>query len=262
MTINKKGDPLWVPSFYKSSVSTFKNFKKFVAVRPFTADSSLLQPTGGVNTTPHTSYFTSNYMHMHGSSLGPHSFHHIHASCALCDRCVWLLSLRRLHFPLLPHRLLSYHPVLPSARGQIPCALPLRTLAPLPSTSLSLEDGVPGQSRTNWTISTFLELAKVELAKVEIDQSGSRPPSNAEKVRVCVKALPAEGRRSLHTNTAYGHLLGFSGPFSWTSPAGWRYSASGLRIRFLGEGFRAQGQGSGCSTFWRAPSFASTVSSW
>ena len=66
---------------------------------------------------------------------------------AHCGRCVWLLSLRRLHFPLLPHHLLSYRPVLPSARqlhlpgcgGQIPCALPpMRTLAPLPSTTLSL----------------------------------------------------------------------------------------------------------------------------
>ena len=40
-----------------SDVSTFKNFR-FVAVRSFTADSSLLQPTGGVNTTPHTSHFS------------------------------------------------------------------------------------------------------------------------------------------------------------------------------------------------------------
>ena len=98
--------------------------------------------------TPHLTrpFFTVNYMHTHGSSLGPHSFHHIHASCALCERCVWLLSLRRLHFPLPAHHLLSYHPVLPSHRqlhlpgcgGQIPCALPsMRTLALLPSTTLS-----------------------------------------------------------------------------------------------------------------------------
>ena len=65
---------------------------------------------------------------------------------AHCGRCVWLLSLRQLHFLLLSRHLLSYHPVLPSARqlhlpgcgGQIPCALPpMRTLAPLPSTILS-----------------------------------------------------------------------------------------------------------------------------
>ena len=57
-------------------------------------------------------------MHTHGSSFGPHSFHHIHASRALCERCVCLivLSLRRLHLLFLPHHLLSYHPVLPSAR--------------------------------------------------------------------------------------------------------------------------------------------------
>ena len=73
--------------------------------------------------------------------LGPHSLIPSHASC---ERCVWLPSLRQLHSLLLPHRLLSWHPVLPSARqlhlpgcgGQIPCALPLRTLAPWPSTSL------------------------------------------------------------------------------------------------------------------------------
>ena len=51
-----------------SDVSTFKIFL-FVAVRSFTADSSLLQPTGGVNTTPHTSYFLTDYTHMRGSRL-------------------------------------------------------------------------------------------------------------------------------------------------------------------------------------------------
>ena len=108
MTINKKvrnwahvksdmmerRDPLWVPSFHKTSdVSTFKFFLKFVAVRSFTADSSLLQPTEGVNTTPHTSYFHSEiHAHTHGSNLvRTHSSHlmfHTH-----CGRRVWLLSL-------------------------------------------------------------------------------------------------------------------------------------------------------------------------
>ena len=46
-----------------SDVSTFKFFQ-FVAVRSFTADSSLLQPTGSVNTTPHTShFFTDSHAH-------------------------------------------------------------------------------------------------------------------------------------------------------------------------------------------------------
>ena len=77
-----------------------------------------------------------------GSSLGPHSFHLMfHVSSGVS---VW--SFQRPHFPLLPHHLLPYHPVLLSARhlhlagcgGQIPCALPpMRTLAPLPSTTLS-----------------------------------------------------------------------------------------------------------------------------
>ena len=54
------------------------------------------------------------------------------------------VSLRHLHSLLLPHLHLSDHPVLPTARqlqlprcgGQLPCALPLRTLAPRPRTSL------------------------------------------------------------------------------------------------------------------------------
>ena len=60
--------------------------------------------------------------------------------------CVCSDSLRLLHFPLLAVHLLSYRPVfppghhlhLPRCGGQIPCALQLmRTLAPLPSTTLS-----------------------------------------------------------------------------------------------------------------------------
>ena len=38
-------------------------------------------------------------------------------------------------------------------------------------------------------------------------------------VRVCVKASPAEGRRRLHTNTAYARLSGFNRPSSEASPA-------------------------------------------
>ena len=61
-------------------------------------------------------------------------------SCCVFD------SLRLLHFPLFAVYLLSYRPVFPSGHqlhlprcgGQIPCALQLmRTLAPLPSTTLS-----------------------------------------------------------------------------------------------------------------------------
>ena len=69
-------------------------------------------------------------------------------SCAhhVSSSCVWSDSLRLLHFPLFAYHLLSYHPVLPPARQlhlpgcgvQIPCALSLmKTLAPLPSTTLS-----------------------------------------------------------------------------------------------------------------------------
>ena len=81
-------------------------------------------------------------MHTHGSSLGPHSFHlmcHLVclSDCSLFDDSIFLSVLTV--FSLI-------HLVLPSARqlhlpgcgGQIPCALPpMRTLAPLPSTTLS-----------------------------------------------------------------------------------------------------------------------------
>ena len=74
----RTGRPV-VPSFHKTSdVSTFKIFW-FVAVRSFTAESSLLQPTECVNTTPHTSIFHSD-LHAHdwlmfGSALIPSMFH-------------------------------------------------------------------------------------------------------------------------------------------------------------------------------------------
>ena len=38
-------------------------------------------------------------------------------------------------------------------------------------------------------------------------------------VRVCVKASPAEGRRRLHTNTAYARLSGFNRLSCEASPA-------------------------------------------
>ena len=70
-----------------------------------------------------------------------------HVSCVILIRsCVCFDSLRLLHFPLFAVHLLSYRPVFPSGHqlhlprcgGQIPCALQLmRTLAPLPSTTLS-----------------------------------------------------------------------------------------------------------------------------
>ena len=147
MTINKKvrnwahvksdmierRDPL-CRLFTKLQMYRLSRFFRFVAVRSFTVDSCLLQPTGGVNTTPHTSIFHSE-SHAHawlkfGSALIPsHLMFHVSSGVS-----VW--SLRRLHFPLSAHHL-SYHPVLPSARqlhlpgggGQIPCALPpMRTL--------------------------------------------------------------------------------------------------------------------------------------
>ena len=44
----------FLPNTFRSE--TLQDFL-FVAVRSFTADSSLLQPTESVNSTPHTSHF-------------------------------------------------------------------------------------------------------------------------------------------------------------------------------------------------------------
>ena len=117
------------------------------AVRLLTADSSLLQPTEGANTTPSHVEFPQccALIHMHNisSSLSPHSVtcHPIFMGHA---QCVFLRLPRHLHSLLLLPHLLSDHPLLLSARqlhlprcgGQIPCAIPPRTLAPWPRTSL------------------------------------------------------------------------------------------------------------------------------
>ena len=112
----------------------FQDFLRFVAVRSFTADSGLLQ-----HTVQFSQWITCTRMAQVG--VRTHSITS-HVSCALCERCSW--SLRQFHsFLLIPH-VLSDHLVLPSASqlhlpgcgGQIPCALPLRTLAPWPRTSL------------------------------------------------------------------------------------------------------------------------------
>ena len=141
-----------MPSFHKTSdLSTFKIFLSLLQLdRLQLTVSSLLQPTGGVNTTPHTVHFSQccaliTFMRAHawlkfGSALIPISSRMCHLVC-LSDRPLF----GRLHSLLLPHLLLSDHPVLPSARqlhlpgcgGQIPCATPLRTLAPWPRTSLA-----------------------------------------------------------------------------------------------------------------------------
>ena len=163
MTINKKESPQLssckaqhdrtvrpvVPFLHTTSdVSIFKVFFLFVAVRSFTADSSLLQPTGGVNTTPHTSHFLVQ-LHAHAwlkaQVVCLSCAHHL-SWFILMRSCVCSDSLRLLHIPLFAHHFLSYHPVLPPAHqlhlpgcgGQISSALSLmRTLAPLPSTTLS-----------------------------------------------------------------------------------------------------------------------------
>ena len=93
--------------------------------------------------------------------------HHISCVISMCWCCVFD-SLRLLHFPLFAVYLLSYRPVfppghqllLPRCGGQIPCALQLmRTLAPLPSTTLShrspLSQGTGGRSGHTSVANTF-----------------------------------------------------------------------------------------------------------
>ena len=68
-------------------------------------------------------------------------------------------------------------------------------------------------------------------------------------VRVCVKAASAEGRRRLHTNTAYARLSGFNRPSKverrefrfWGFR---RFRFFGFRVQ--GLSFRVQGSGFRC----------------
>ena len=84
-----------MPSFHKTSdVSTFKIFYRFVAVKSFTADSSLLQPTEGVNTTPHTVHFPQlfTFMRVHAwLKFGSALTHPCMVICALL-LCVSLIA--------------------------------------------------------------------------------------------------------------------------------------------------------------------------
>ena len=121
----------------------------FVVVRSFTGDGNLLQPTGGVNSTHHTSHFLVDLHLMTRTraaqvvslACAPHI-----SSVIFMRSCCVFDSPRLHHFPLFAVYLLSYRPVfppghqlhLPRCEGQIPCALqPVRTLALLPSTTLS-----------------------------------------------------------------------------------------------------------------------------
>ena len=143
----ERGDPLC--RFFKNVQK--RDFARFfvVAVRSFTADSSLLQPKVGVNSTLRTSHFAHFFTSITRTRVAQvvslACAHHV--SCVISMRsCCVFDSLRLLHFPLFAVHLLSYHPVflpshqlhLPRCGGQFPCALQLlRTLAPLPSTTLS-----------------------------------------------------------------------------------------------------------------------------
>ena len=101
----------------------------------------VFEESGDVNTTPHTSHFLTE--------LHAHAWLKLRVCRAhmMCHPRVFVLTLFDCStLPLSADHLLSYHPVhplahqlhLPGCGGQIPCALPpMRTLAPLPSTTLS-----------------------------------------------------------------------------------------------------------------------------
>ena len=55
--------------------------------------------------------------------------------------------------------------------------------------------------------------------KNDFDERTTANKSKNNIVRVCVKASAAEGRRRLHTNTAYTRLSGFNRPSCGASPA-------------------------------------------
>ena len=139
----------WDKSWWSSWEFFF--FWKLVVVGSFTSDSNLLQPTGGVNSTPQTSPFFSFTARTHNDV-----WYHIGSS--VCARhpiyvsCVWVIvcSLFDPHFALfrvflyLPLLLLPEPWLLPfplpcgCPRSKIPCALrPMRSLALWPITPLS-----------------------------------------------------------------------------------------------------------------------------
>ena len=54
---------------------------------------------------------------------------------------------------------------------------------------------------------------KKKKEKIKKEEKKKRKGGTINIVRVSVKASPAEGRRRLHTNTAYVRLSGFNGPY-------------------------------------------------
>ena len=55
--LKEQGDLFWMLTHQETQSGNFDNIFKFVVVKSFTADSNLLQPTGGWTKHPHTSHF-------------------------------------------------------------------------------------------------------------------------------------------------------------------------------------------------------------
>ena len=119
--------------------------KIFFVVRSFTADSNLLQPTGSVNSAPHTSHFLVNSHLVTRTCVtqaqvwrAQRTFHIISCVIFMRSRCVFdsprLLPFRLLAVYLLSYRLVSplgHQFLLPRCGGQIPSTLLLAEYDPL-----------------------------------------------------------------------------------------------------------------------------------
>ena len=73
------------------TLTSFFFLKKNVVVRSFTADTNLLQPTGGVNSTPHTSHFHAlacTHFHVAHVTLAQVWLSAHFISCVICMLCV------------------------------------------------------------------------------------------------------------------------------------------------------------------------------
>ena len=136
----ERGDPLCL-FFTQPQTCRLSRFFWFVAVRSFTADSSLLQPTGGVNTTPHTSHF---FIDLHAHAWFKACVWRAHITCHASSSCAHVVVLTLRDFSTFLSLLSIFSLIILSFLlainfiFQVPCALqPMRTLALLPSTTLS-----------------------------------------------------------------------------------------------------------------------------
>ena len=160
-----------------------------------------------MNSTPHTSYFLVDSHLMTRTCVAQAqvwraqcAFHII--SCVIFMRscCVFDSTLPSSSCHFLSYRLVhlpSLQLLLPRCGGQIPCALPLtRTLAPLPSTTLSQEksDCVVGLDLHTWRCPTQHPLQSPGTQTTPLTSTACRPLS---PIVITRQRTPALERTSL-----------------------------------------------------------------